>query len=176
MLGAARYDGGPRRVAPDRVSHSSLAHIQSWHPIEETENGITMLMLNGLTERSAAELVPLAKSWLSPPPLETAAGGFRSDGFDPTQRAFVVTRQDTSASKVMEATLHATQNSPAVNPVLLIRDWGLAEAKIEIDGKTAPLGKDVRVGYVHRLDGDDLVLWMRKEATEPMRISVSPSR
>jgi arylsulfatase A-like enzyme len=47
-------------VAPDRVSHSSLAHIQSWQPFEETAAGITMLMLNGLTDKSGAELLPLA--------------------------------------------------------------------------------------------------------------------
>ncbi len=162
-------------VAPDRVSHSSLAHIQSWQPFEETENGTTMLMLNGLTEKSAAELVPLAKSWLEPPPLRATGSGFRSESFDPTQRAYVVSRQDASAANALEATLQATRDSPVVNPVLLVRDWGLAEARIELDGKTAPPGKDVRVGHIHRLDGDDLVLWLRRETTEPLRISVSPS-
>ena len=88
----------------------------------------------------------------------------------------MVTRQDASPSQALEATLHATQDSPAVNPVLLIRDWGLAEATIEIDSQTTPRGKDVRVGHIHRLDGDDLVLWLRREATAPVRISVSPSR
>ena len=163
-------------VAPDRVSHSSLAHIQSWRPFGETEHGITMLMLNGLTEKSAAELVPLASSWLKPPPLEAVGPAFRSEGFDPTQRAYVLTRPDTNASSALEATLRASSDSPAVNPVLLIRGWGLGEARIEIDGQATPPGKDVRVGHIHRLDGDDLVLWLRREATAPLRISVSASR
>jgi hypothetical protein len=30
----------------------------------------------------------------------------------------------------------------------------------------------VRMGIVHTLEGDDLVLWLRKEATAPVRVSV----
>jgi len=135
-----------------------------------------MLMLNGLSEKPAAELVPLAKSWLSPPPLEAVDRGFRSEGFDPTPRAYVVTRQGPSALDALEVTLQATPDSPAVHPALLVRDWGLAQARIEVDGQTAPESKDVRVGHIHRLDGEDLVLWLRKETTQPMRISISPSR
>ena len=162
-------------VAPDRVSHSSLAHIQSWQPFEETGTGITMLMLNGLTDKWGAELLPLARSWLSPPALEVAGTGFRSEGFDATEKAFVVSREGAATSQPLQVTLRASDQSPVVNPALVIRNWGLAPARVEIDGQAAPAGKDLRVGSVHRLEGDDLVVWIRKDATAPLRIAVAPS-
>jgi hypothetical protein len=162
-------------VAPDRVSHSSLAHIQSWRPYEETDDGVTMLMLNGLTEKSAAALLPLAKSWLSPPRLDIAGDGFTDGGYDPTQRAFVLSRRAKSATSVLSVLFRASEGSPVVNPVLLVRGWGPSTPRIEIDGRTAPLGPDVRAGHIYGLEGDDLVLWIRKESASPVRVVISPS-
>jgi hypothetical protein len=162
-------------IAPDRVSHSSLAHIQSWRPYEETDDGVTMIMLNGLTEKPAAALLPLAKSWLSPPQMEIAGNGFASAGYDPTQRAFVLSRRDASASAGLAVVLRASEGSPVVNPVLLIRGWGPSAPRIEIDGRPAPLGPDVRAGHIYGLESDDLVLWIRKESASPVRIAISPS-
>ena len=157
-------------VAPDRVSHSSLAHIQSWQPFAEDANGITMLMLNGLTDKSGPALVPMAKAWLTPPATDVQGSGFRSEGFDPTQKAFVVSREGAEPSQALQLTLRGTTESPVVNPAIVVRNWGTAGAEIEIDGVPVPRGKDVRVGEVHRLEGDDLVMWLRKESGAPMRI------
>jgi hypothetical protein len=134
-----------------------------------------MLMLNGLTDKSGAELVPLAKSWLSPPALEVAGAGFRGEGFDATERAFVVSRDSAAASQPLQVTLRASGESPVVNPALVIRNWGLSPARVEIDGQPVPAGKDLRIGSVHRLEGDDLVVWIRKDAAAPLRITVAPA-
>ena len=47
--------------------------------------------------------------------------------------------------------------------------------RIEINGRDAPPGRDVRVGRVFRLEGDDLVIWLRLETTSPVRIAVRPA-
>jgi hypothetical protein len=59
--------------------------------------------------------------------------------------------------------------------LIVIRDWGLSTARVEIDGQPVPAGKDLRFGSVHRLEGDDLVVWIRKDATVPLRITVAPA-
>jgi hypothetical protein len=51
----------------------------------------------------------------------------------------------------------------------------LSPARVEIDGQPVPAGKDLRLGPVHRLEGDDLVVWIRKDATVPLRITVAPA-
>jgi len=45
-------------------------------------------------------------------------------------------------------------------------------ARLEIDGHVVPAGKDLRLGSVHCLEGADLVVWIRKVATAPLRGSV----
>jgi hypothetical protein len=160
-------------LAPDRVSHSSLAHIQSWRPYEETADGVTMLMLNGLTEKPAEALLPLAKSWLSPPKMDVEGEGYIGEGFDPTERAFVVARRGHEGPARVTVTLRASQDSPAVNPVLRIRRWDAGLPRVEIGGQPTSAGKDVRAGLIPGLEGDDLVLWIRGEWTSPVRISIS---
>ncbi len=160
-------------VAPDRVSHSSLAHIQSWRPYEEPPDGVTMLMLNGLTDRPAEALLPLAKSWLSPPAMEVEGDGFSGAGFVPAERAFAVTRTQRGRPGRVTVTLRASKESPAINPVLRIRRWDAPLPQVEVDGRPSPLGKDVRAGLVPGLEGDDLVLWIRGEWASAFRISIS---
>lgn len=162
-------------LAPDRVSHSSLAHIQSWRPYEETADGMTMLMLNGLTDKPAEALVPLAKSWLSPPRMDVDGEGFRGEGFDPGERAFVLARTGPDGAARVTVTLGASAESPAVNPVLRVRRWDEALPRVEIGGRPAAAGKDVRAGLIPGLEGDDLVLWVRGEWTSPVRISIAPA-
>jgi len=162
-------------LAPDRVSHSSLAHIQSWRPYEETADGVTMLMLNGLTDKPAEALVPLAKSWLSPSRMDVDGEGFRGEGFDPAERAFVLARTGAAGPGRIAVTLRASAESPAVNPVLRVRRWDQALPRVEIGGRPAAAGKDVRAGLIPGLEGDDLVLWIRGEWTSPVRISIAPA-
>ena len=161
--------------APDRVSHSSLAHIQSWRPYEETADGVTMLMLNGLTEKPAEALVPLAKSWLSPPKMDVEGAAFRGEGFDPTDRAFVIARDGQAGPAAVTAVLRASEDSPAVNPVLRIRRWNSTVPRVEIKGRPAVAGRDVRAGLIPGLESDDLVLWIRGEWTSPVRITIQPT-
>jgi len=161
-------------LAPDRVSHSSLAHIQSWRPYEETADGVTMLMLNGLTDKPAEALLPLARSWLSPPKMDVEGEAFRGEGFDPAERAFVVARLRRDGPGRATVVLQASKESPAVNPVLRIRRWDAAIPRVEIGGRPAAAGQDVRAGLIPGLEGDDLVLWIRGEWTSPVRISISP--
>jgi hypothetical protein len=162
-------------LAPDRVSHSSLAHIQSWRPYEETADGVTMLMLNGLTDQPAEALLPLAKSWLSPPQMDVEGEGCSGEGFDPTERAFVVARRSPVGPARVTVTLRAANDSPAVNPVLRLRHWAAPLPRVEVGGRPAPLGKDVRAGLIPGLEGDDLVLWIRGVWTAPVRVSLSAS-
>ena len=111
-------------LAPDRVSHSSLAHIQSWRPYEETADGVTMLMLNGLTDKPAEALLPLAKSWLSPPKMDVEGNGFRGRGVR-SDRAGIRRRppRRRTAPARLTVMLRASKDSPAVNPVLRLRHW-----------------------------------------------------
>jgi Concanavalin A-like lectin/glucanases superfamily len=166
---------GISAVAPDRPSHSSLSHIY-WEPYAQTENSMTKIMLDGLTTKSAAELVPLANSWLSAPAIEVSGQGFQSEGYDQTQRAYVLTRQAGAPTDGFRSVLKASPVSPLVNVAIVIKNWGDANPKLVIDGKVIPQGAAFRYGHINKLEGTDLVVWTKLESTKPTTFALSPSK
>jgi hypothetical protein len=158
-------------VAADRVSHASLGHIY-WDPFETTENTQSKLLLGGLTTKPVGELLSLAKSWLTPAGIEVGGEAFRSEGYDPAQRAFVVRRVAAGKAEVLNLTLQASQNSPLVNPAIVVKNWGEGGAGLKIEGRPVAWGKDFRYGMIRKLERTDLVIWMRKEAQAPVKITL----
>jgi len=159
-------------VAADRASHSSLSHIY-WDPYETAENMQSKLLMDGLTTKPAAELLPLAKSWLTPAKIDVVGGSFRSEGYDPAQRAYVLTRAASGKPAALELTLAASKEAPIVNPAIVVKNWGDDGARLRIDGKPVPWGKEFRYGHVQRLEGTNLVVWIRKESTASVKISLA---
>jgi Concanavalin A-like lectin/glucanases superfamily len=162
---------GISAVAPDRPSHSSLSHI-NWDPYAKTETTMTKIMLHGLTTKSATELVPLAKSWLSAPGSDASGMGFQSQGYDQTQRAFVIVRQTATAAR-LRLSVQASSESPLVNPSFVIKNWGNVDPRLRIDGKLVARGPDFRYGFVPTLEGSDLIVWLRMESTKPTNVEIA---
>ena len=131
-------------------------------------------MLCGLTDKSADELVPLAKSWVQAPQLELASEAFSSEGYDPTQRAYVLVCKDAGKAGKLEFTLASSQDSPVVNPGFVVKNWGQKDAGLKINGKEIRQGKNFRWGHHHRLEGSDLIVWVRVESTRPVEIAILP--
>jgi len=162
-------------VTDDRPSHSSLSHLY-WKMYSNEANAETKILMDGLTTRSAAELLPLARSWIAPPELRTTGDGLHSEGYDPTQRAWVMSRNGHAAAGSVEFTLAASETSPLFDPAFVIKNWGDGNAQLRIDDKPVGWGKEYRVGHVRHLDGTDLVIWMEKKSITPLRIEVTPAR
>ena len=163
------------RVAPakDRPSHTSFS---CGAPVVHEGEGDSHIavMLYGLTESRIEALVPLARSWNHPAKLTLNNSGFKSEGYEKYERAYVVTCKGKSAPSVLEFILAATDDSPVVNPAFVIKNWGDADVTLEIDGKEVKRGKDFRFGHRHRLEGSDLIVWVKKDSTKPIKILLSP--
>ena len=161
-----------------RASHSSLTHIE-WKQYSQEGISRTWIMLNGMTEKPAGGLVPLARSWLYAPELtlkKTLFGEsqFTSQGYDPTQRAYMLSCKKPHKPSKLELRLAASENSPVVNPAFVVQDWGRVGAALKVNGKTVKRGKDLRFGHRRRLEGTDLIVWLKAESAEPMTVSISP--
>jgi hypothetical protein len=156
-----------------RPSHSSLTHIE-WKQYSQEGISRTWIMLNGMTNKPAAELVPLAKSWLYAPKLKSSSRGYRSEGYDQTQRAYVLARRDVRKASALKFELVASEESPVVNAAFVVKDWGRGEASLVIDGRKVNRGKDFRYGHRKTVRGGDLIVWMRVESTKPVKISLIP--
>ena len=161
-------------VTSDRPSHSSLSHL-FWNVSGQTEDTATKLLMDGLTKKSLADLVPLAKSWISPPHLDVVAGAVRNDGYDASQRAYVITEQQPGHPDTLRLTLEASEATPLYHASLLLQGWGDDDPHLSINGHPAELGARVRTAHLHHLEGTDLLLWIEQETTSPIQIELRPT-
>jgi hypothetical protein len=155
-------------------SHSSLSHT-TWKQHSQVGISRTWIMLHGMTNKPAAELAPLAKSWLYAPKLKLNSSTYASDGFDQTQHAYVLGCKKRDKPSKLEFTLAASENSPVVNPAFVIKDWGRGGASLKINGKKVARGKDFRLGHRRSPESSDLIVWFKAESTQPTTISLSPT-
>jgi len=163
-------------TSKDRPSHSSFFNLRDWKEFARTETSITRLMLHGLTDKPAAALAPLAKSWLTPPEIKITGDQYTSQGFDPTERAWQVTKKEAAGSAPLELTIQADTDHPIVNPAFVVKNWGDAAATLTLDGKPVPQGKEFRYGHRQTLDGTDLIVWLKQEGNQPTKISLQPTK
>jgi hypothetical protein len=158
------------RVAPaaDRPSHSWAANQDS-EPWETTAGSETQLMLCGLTDKTAAALTPLARSWMRAPELDLHSPAFTSRGFDPAQRSFLLRKNSPSD---LQLTLQASSARPIVNPSFVIESWGEHEPRLEVNGKPLHRGPAFRYGFNRKLDRTDLVVWLQLDSIAPVSITM----
>jgi hypothetical protein len=152
----------------DRPSHSSLSHW-FWSEYKVTERSMTKLMLTGFTNKRAEDLLPLAKSWASPPKVQAANG--ISVNYEQAQRAFVVDAKNNVST--INFKIMANENSPVLNPAFVINGWGEKGIVLEIEGNKIVSGNDFRVGHRYNLDSIDLISWVRFESTAPVSVVIS---
>ncbi len=171
---ATKPSDGRYAMASDQASHSSLTHI-FWKPYSQTKNSMTKIMLNGLTDTTADQLVPLAKSWSSPAEIKLSSGSFSSSGYDPAQRAYILSCSANGKPKQLKFELKASEQSPVINPAFVIKNWGESNPSLKINGKKFDQGPEFRFGHRRTIEGTDLIVWIKQQTTKPVQIVLSAS-
>jgi hypothetical protein len=164
---APRPTDGRYAMAGDRAAHSSLSHW-FWKAYETTDRSVSKIMLNGLTNKKAEELVTLTKSWSNPAEINVDNGATAE--YDPAQLAFVINVSE--GTKKLRATIKGNDDSPVFNPAFVINNWGEKDVKeIMVNGKRLSQNKDLRVGFRESAHSRDLIVWFRMEATSEQTFS-----
>jgi hypothetical protein len=160
---AQTYSDGRSANAPDRTAHSSL----SWgDPGGEAA-------IYGMTDKLAVSLVDLARSWNYPAEMKVAGSAYRSEGYDYTQRAYILKTKKQGAG--LELEFAASEGQPLFNLALVIENWGPSDATLKINGKKVPMGKDFRFGIEYDVEGNaNLIVWVKIKAKEKTKISLTP--
>ncbi len=171
-VGQAPSDGR-YAFAADRVSSSAVTSPEP--PMTRTEGGVAGRFIMGLTNKPVEQLSPIARSWLQAPEIRVSGGAFASLGYSRDQRAFVLAANRPGSDARLDLEVAATEESPVVNPVFVIKNWGRDGVRIGIDGRKIKPGKNFRFGHYHQLNGSDLIVWIKKEAAKPITISLSPT-
>jgi hypothetical protein len=158
---------GRMATKADKASHSSLSNIVDWASYEESSNSICKIMLHGLTDNKPEKLLTIAKSWLNPPKLNIEDKRLIGEGYDQSERAFIL-RLDLGSSQsfplAFSFSILCNEDSPIHNPCFIIKNCAISDLELKINGKKLIKGKDYRFGIRHLVDSSDLVLWIQKEA------------
>jgi hypothetical protein len=174
-------DASDGRVATSsrRPSHSSLGHIglpgmadTEWKPYSTDGIMVTKIMLHGMSDKAAEDLVPLARFWLSPPELSLNSIGYTSEGYDPTQAAYVITANALDNSTSLSFTLDSSKKSPIINPAFVIKNWANAAVVLKINGTTLKNSEDYRVGFEKTYNGNKLIIWLEKQSESTLNIQI----
>jgi hypothetical protein len=148
-------------IAADRASHSSL----SWGFTDEN------VAMYGMTDQPAGELAMLARSWNSPPGLETGPGAFTSEGYDYTERVYKLTLLEKNSKVAF--TLLASSGSPLYHPAFEIRNWGEGVPGLYMDGKEIPVGDRFRYGIEYDVEGNSkLVVYVEVQSSKPLEFEI----
>ena len=124
--------------------------------------------LYGMTNQPFEELVPLARSWSNPPPMNVEGRGFDSFGYDRSERIYRLRRKSGVSS--VRLSFDATSQSPVRNLALLIENWGTAPPQVRLDDRDLERGDTFRFGYRHTLEGSDLIIWI--DVQDQKRVSL----
>ncbi|MHC4676509.1 MAG: LamG domain-containing protein, partial [Planctomycetota bacterium] len=165
---------GRYALAPDRVSSSAITSPRvpepRTHPGSITKTGRFIM---GLSDKPIEHLVKVGHSWLEAPELKVISGASASEGYSRDQRAFLLTTQ-AHQKMDLDFELAASEKSPVVNPAFVIKNWGEDGAALKVNGKDVKRGDGFRLGRRCSLEGTDLIVWMKYESKEPVRILLSP--
>ncbi len=155
----------------DRVSSSAVTSPEP--KVEVDEDGTSHgQFIMGLTDEPIEKLAPIARAWLQPPTLTVTGGPFKSEGYSRDQRAFIISGG--GKTEALEFEIDASEESPAVNPAFVVQNWGDSDARLKINGTEIERGRSFRFGKNHRLEGTDMVVWVKTEIMKPVSISISP--
>jgi hypothetical protein len=167
-------DGRQSFVIDGRPSHTSIDnpefHIR---PTNEGRSGVTYTFtaLVGMCEgKSAGQLAPLARSWLSPPALKISAG-FANEGYSLEERCFVL-RRDNPSSNLLECTIQCCQKSPLINPAFRVKNWDPQAIEVLIDGRRLEADSDFRFDRRDAEENPELIVWLQCEVDNPVSLII----
>ena len=157
---------------PDRTSHCSLTHVVP--PIYKTQDGKRpyqeRLMLEGMSNKSPAQLVPLARSWLQAPEIKVL-NGCNAMKYNPAKREYPLV----ATAQAMSVAIDASQERPLVNICFTVKNWGTGGAASVLMNGNSPAA--LRQGAFVDTDGTNtMVIWIEVAASSPTEFNITGAK
>jgi len=104
------------------------------------------------------------------PGLHVESGDCLFEGQDETSRAYVLRCNKNGRPNALAVKIEGASK----NPVLVVKNWGAAEVKsIEVDNNPF---ETFALGYEHKIDGTDIVVWLQGKFDEAVKVVVTPGQ
>ncbi len=127
--------------------------------------------LYGMQSSDMDDLIEMARFWSHAPKMKLdPSSGFSGGEYAMDERAYKIKK--TGKSSELSIQIDASEKSPLVNPAFEIENWGTDPISLEVDGKQLKPDKDYFVGYDSRLEGTDLIVWMKMKSQKPVVIEI----
>jgi hypothetical protein len=126
----------------------------------------------GASKQTPQELAALARSWLQPPQLNISAGDVSYEGYDFTQRAYILNCSNGKPDK-LEIELMAGDESPIVNICMIINGWEADNITVQLNETVLQEKKEYKIGKRRELTKEYLILWIEHESLSTSRILLS---
>jgi len=167
---------GRKAFGPDRASHTSLSQsIEESQVIHKRDDdSYTVVTLVGLTDKPAASLATLSRSWNNPPELIMKDDGNRKSYYNKNERAYIISNSNRDVNSEINFVVNGNHESPIVNLALVIQDYESDEIELEINGDIINRGDSFRYGFRNTLEGRDLVVWLNVESKKLLNIIIRP--
>ena len=162
-----------KAVDKSKPSHTSLTCWKGWEPYSTSNNSKTFVMLHGMTNKPAEQLINLAKSWLQPAKIEIVSKGYVYEGYDRQEKAYCIKRAIANPQNTLSFIIESSKAYPLHNPAFIIRKWGDKQVKVKVEG-SVQRPEEIRQAIEYGLDGNTLVLWFKVDLSEEVVFSISP--
>ena len=144
------FVGWPRGAKWGTDYTVALSHVIDWKFHKRTEKTLTRTYLLGMTTASTqGGLVGIAQAWLKAPELKTESKGYKSLGYDRTEKAWII-EKTLPDDLPLAVKIAASKNRPVINPCIIIRNCSGSLASFQQGGKQIKEGKDLRIGLEKR--------------------------
>ncbi len=168
------YCDGRRTQAADRPS-SFLGFPISYPVIHQKNDRSYLHSIYGMKNISIEGLIEIGKSWSQAANLEIVNKNHFSGGqYDLSEKAYKINNISKKRDAMLEFKLHASNDSPLINPTFIIKNWGEDETNIQLNNVTLANGKDFYSGFSSRMEGTNLIVWMEMESRKSVTVKIKP--
>jgi hypothetical protein len=148
---------------------SALSHVIKWGWHEKTEKTLTQIYLIGMLndpkeQQRVDKLVTLAKNWQYAPELILESNGYRYEGYEIKEKAYILT--NTLDNNELRLSIKASDERPLINPAFVLKDVKEDKPfKIMINNREST---NHRAGF----EDSSLVIWIPITAMQDISLKV----
>jgi len=115
-------------------------------------------------------VVALPAEWLNPAELVLNSGDYTNEGYNEQRRCYSLQCNNACAPSALNVSLDTGGGKSIHNPVLVLKNWGDADAEVAVNGQPAIH----YVGYADDMYGDHLVVWLGIESAASIDVTITP--